>query len=60
MFTDRPKRPPFEDSPIAVAKQLQQLINKGARDFYIGHGGPLTADAVKAHAESLLKIKEPS
>ena len=39
MFTDRPKRPPFEDNPIAVAKQLQQLINNGAQDFYMGHGG---------------------
>jgi glyoxylase-like metal-dependent hydrolase (beta-lactamase superfamily II) len=56
MLTDRPKRPPFEDNPVAVAKQLQNLINKGASDFYIGHGGPLTAAAVKAHAESLLKI----
>ncbi len=56
MLTDRPKRPPFEEDPVAVAKQLQDLVYKGARDFYIGHGGPLTAEAVKAHAESLLKL----
>lgn len=54
MLTDRPKRPPFEDNPSEVAKQLLYLVEKGAREFYIGHGGPLSAKAVQEHAESLI------
>jgi len=57
ILTDQPKRPPFEEDPIAVAIQLQYFVGKGAREFYMGHGGPLKADAVKKHAESLLKIQ---
>lgn len=52
-----PKRPPFEDDPVLVAKQLEGLIQSGSKIFYMGHGGPLPAHTVKKHAESLLKIK---
>lgn len=57
-FTGRAKSPPFEDDPHKVGKQLQALIADGGSDFFIGHGGPLSAAQVAQHAARLLK-KQP-
>ncbi len=48
-------RPPFEDDPQAVRKELFCLVEAGVERFYIGHGGPLDASEVRHHAESLLR-----
>lgn len=56
-FTGRPKSPPFEDDPKMVAAQLQNMIENGGRDFYMGHGGPLSASQVMRHAQRLAKKK---
>lgn len=49
-------RPPFEDDAHAVAAELQQLLDSGSRQFYMGHGGPLPAREVQAHVKRLLAI----
>lgn len=41
------RKPPFEDDPTTVRRSLLQLLDRGARRFYVGHGGPLTAAAVR-------------
>lgn len=43
------RKPPFEDDPIAVRRSLIQLLDRGASRFYVGHGGPLTATAVRKY-----------
>ncbi len=52
-LTGRPKRPPFEDDPQAVAQALQQLVEAGMQRYYMGHGGPLPAQAVARHVRTL-------
>ena len=52
-FKDRAMRPPFEDDPQTVARELKRLVESGARRFYMGHGGPLGATEVMRHAEVL-------
>jgi len=47
------KRPPFEDDPLAVANQLENLLDAGSQRFFMGHGGPLQAGEVRRHVESL-------
>ncbi|OZG73039.1 MBL fold metallo-hydrolase [Hahella sp. CCB-MM4] len=49
----RPKQPPFEDNPIEVGRTLRQMVERGHHTFYMGHGGPLPATAVKRHASRL-------
>ena len=46
-------RPPFEDDPQQTAAALQRLLDSGAGTFYMGHGGPLRAPEVQAHAHRL-------
>lgn len=43
------RKPPFEDDPIAVRRSLLRLLDRGASRFYVGHGGPLTAAAVRKY-----------
>jgi len=52
----RAKRPPFEDDPMLVARELQRLVDSGVTQFYMGHGGPLPANEVRRHIASLVKI----
>ena len=41
------RKPPFEDDPQMVRQSLLHLLGLGASRFYVGHGGPLTAAAVR-------------
>ena len=52
-FTGRATRPPFEDDPHTVARELTRMVQGGARRFHMGHGGPLDADEVLRHARVL-------
>jgi glyoxylase-like metal-dependent hydrolase (beta-lactamase superfamily II) len=52
-FTGRAIRPPFEDDPQAVARELERMVQGGAKRFYMGHGGPLEAAEVMRHVRSL-------
>jgi glyoxylase-like metal-dependent hydrolase (beta-lactamase superfamily II) len=49
-------RPPFEDDPHRVASELEGLVQRGAKRFYMGHGGPLEAAEVVRHANSLSRL----
>jgi glyoxylase-like metal-dependent hydrolase (beta-lactamase superfamily II) len=49
-FTGRAIRPPFEDDPQTVARELKRMVQSGAERFYMGHGGPLNAPEVMRHA----------
>lgn len=55
-FSSIPKRPPFEDDPYVVAQELERIIDLGAQDFYMGHGGPLKRKAVEKHVFNLRKL----
>ncbi|MFZ5896418.1 MAG: MBL fold metallo-hydrolase [Myxococcota bacterium] len=52
----RPRRPPFEDDPREVARQLERLLDAGSSEFYVGHGWPLTSEQVRRHVHHLLGI----
>lgn len=41
------RKPPFEDDPIMVRRSLIHLLDRGVTRFHVGHGGPLTAAAVR-------------
>lgn len=56
--TDHAKRPPFEDNPHAVGLALQSLLDSGMERFYMGHGGPLTANEVQRHVQVLMNMKQ--
>ena len=45
----RATKPPYEDDPTEVRKSLMRLLGRGAGPFYVGHGGPLTAAAVRRY-----------
>ncbi|HJV91126.1 MAG TPA: MBL fold metallo-hydrolase [Holophagaceae bacterium] len=47
------KRPPFEDDPTRVGRELVRLLDAGAERFFMGHGGPLPAEEVRRHASHL-------
>ncbi len=49
----RPKPPPFEEDPLQVARSLKFLLSKGAKRFYLGHGGPLDAGVIERYAGKL-------
>lgn len=55
-FTGRAIRPPFEDDPQTVARELERMVRGGAKRFYMGHGGPLEAAEVARHARALSGI----
>jgi hydroxyacylglutathione hydrolase len=38
--TNHAIRPPFEDDPHTVARELTRLLDSGIEKFYMGHGGP--------------------
>ncbi len=57
-FTGRAIRPPFEDDPQMVARELKRMVQGGAKRFYMGHGGPLEAAEVMRHARVLSKTKQ--
>jgi glyoxylase-like metal-dependent hydrolase (beta-lactamase superfamily II) len=57
-FTGHAIRPPFEDDPQTVARELQRIVEEGAKRFYLGHGGPLQAAEVIRHARSLAKTAQ--
>lgn len=46
-------RPPFEDDPKTVSAELTGMVDAGMQRFYMGHGGPLAAEEVRRHADSL-------
>lgn len=52
-FKNSPARPPFEEAPREVARQLELLVQAGNERFFLGHGGPLGADQVRLHVERL-------
>jgi hydroxyacylglutathione hydrolase len=52
-MTGKAKRPPFEDNPVAVAAQLEHMLDAGAREFFMGHGGPLGAEEVRRRVAAL-------
>ena len=52
-FQGRAIRPPFEDDPQQVARELERLVQRGAKRFHMGHGGPLGAAEVLRHAQLL-------
>lgn len=55
-FTGHAIRPPFEDDPQAVARELERLVHGGAKRFHLGHGGPLEAAEVLRHARLLSEM----
>jgi hydroxyacylglutathione hydrolase len=55
-FNGRAMRPPFEDDPQTVARELERLVKGGAKRFHMGHGGPLEATEVLRHARLLSKM----
>jgi hydroxyacylglutathione hydrolase len=59
-FTGRAIRPPFEDDPHQVARELERMVQGGAKRFYMGHGGPLEAREVMRHAKSLASLPSHS
>jgi glyoxylase-like metal-dependent hydrolase (beta-lactamase superfamily II) len=55
-FTGRAIRPPFEDDPQTVSRELIRMVDEGSKRFYMGHGGPLDASEVMRHARSLSNV----
>lgn len=45
------RKPPYEDDPITVRRSLVDLLDRGAKRFFVGHGGPLTAAGVRRYLE---------
>lgn len=43
------RKPPYEDDPIVARRSLSGLLDQGASTFYVGHGGPLTKEAVRRY-----------
>lgn len=56
-LSGRPQRPPFEEQPRLVGEQLERLIESGCTQFFLGHGGPLGATAVRQHAAGLRNMR---
>ena len=50
---DRPKSPPFEEDIAGVIASLEHLLARGCRQFFLGHGGPLPAQAIAHHVTNL-------
>ncbi|MYN18415.1 MBL fold metallo-hydrolase [Rugamonas sp. FT107W] len=56
MFKGRAIRPPFEDDPAIVSRELMRMVEAGGKRFHMGHGGPLEVPEVMRHASALAKI----
>lgn len=54
MCTGHAKKPPFEENAKAVGKSLEELVSRGNKKFYMGHGGPLPAEEVLRHAKKIM------
>lgn len=52
----RPKRPPFEENPKAAAASLTDLLERGGKRFFLGHGGPLGQAAIRRHIARLKQL----
>ena len=52
----RPKSPPFEEDIAGVIASLEHLLAQGCTQFYLGHGGPLPAQAIARHVGNLRKL----
>jgi hydroxyacylglutathione hydrolase len=48
-FKGLPKQPPFEEDSSLVARSLELLLEQNCTKFYLGHGGPLSADKIRKH-----------
>jgi glyoxylase-like metal-dependent hydrolase (beta-lactamase superfamily II) len=53
ILKNKPKQPPFEESARAVARSLQNLLDRGSSRFFLGHGGPLNSAQIKTHIQYL-------
>ena len=49
-------RPPFEDDPATVSRELIRMVENGGKRFHMGHGGPLEVPEVMRHAHALAKL----
>ncbi len=56
IFKGRAIRPPFEDDPAMVARELIRMVESGGKRFHMGHGGPLEAPEVLRHARVLARL----
>ena len=56
MFKGRAIRPPFEDDPATVSRELIRMVESGGKRFHMGHGGPLEVPEVMRHARRLAKL----
>ncbi|ANN57163.1 MBL fold metallo-hydrolase [Mesorhizobium loti NZP2037] len=56
IFKGRAIRPPFEDDPATVSRELMRMVESGGKHFHMGHGGPLEAPEVLRHASTLAKL----
>lgn len=56
MLKGRAIRPPFEDDPATVSRELIRMVENGGLRFHMGHGGPLEAREVVRHAQALAKL----
>ncbi len=54
-FRSRPKPPPFEEEPEAVAASLARLLSLGCTGFLLGHGGPLPASSIRTFGKRGLR-----
>jgi len=56
IFKGRAIRPPFEDDPATVSRELIRMVESGGKRFHMGHGGPLEAAEVLLHAHTLARL----
>ncbi|NMN07582.1 MULTISPECIES: MBL fold metallo-hydrolase [Novosphingobium] len=49
-------RPPFEDDPATVSRELIRMVESGGKRFHMGHGGPLEVPEVMRHARALARL----
>jgi glyoxylase-like metal-dependent hydrolase (beta-lactamase superfamily II) len=49
-------RPPFEDDPVTVSRELIRMVEQGGKRFHMGHGGPLEVPEVLRHARLLATL----
>lgn len=56
MRKGRAIRPPFEDDPATVSRELIRMVESGGKRFHMGHGGPLEVAEVMRHARALARL----